>query len=144
MFDRIRASDRVLLFLNTLLLANVAALPFTTAVLARAISGGEGERTAAVVYGAWLVVGGIVFNAVWWWACTARLLTSDVSTAEARAYTRRYMVGPVAYSVGALLGLASWQAAIALFAVLIVFYWLPVTAGSGRRNARPAEVDASD
>jgi len=41
MFDHIRAADRVVLLLNTLLLVIVAFLPFTTSVLAR----GTAQRT---------------------------------------------------------------------------------------------------
>jgi uncharacterized membrane protein len=51
MFDHIRAADRVILLLNTLLLMIVAFLPFATSVLAGAVRSGHGLRTAVVVYG---------------------------------------------------------------------------------------------
>src|SRR4051812_13679869 len=46
MFDHIRAADRVVLLLNTLLLMAVAFLPFATSVLAGAMRDGHGQRTA--------------------------------------------------------------------------------------------------
>jgi hypothetical protein len=51
MFDHIRAADRVVLLLNTLLLMAVAFLPFATSVLAGALHSGDGQRTAVVFYG---------------------------------------------------------------------------------------------
>src|SRR5204863_7822031 len=51
MFDHIRAADRLVLLLNTLLLMVVAFLPFATFVLAGALRSGHGQRTAVVFYG---------------------------------------------------------------------------------------------
>jgi uncharacterized membrane protein len=51
MFDHIRAADRVVLLLNTLLLMVVAFLPFATSVLAGALRSGDGQRTAVPFYG---------------------------------------------------------------------------------------------
>ncbi len=51
MFDHIRAADRVVLLLNTLLLMVVVFLPFATSILAGAMRTGHGERTAVVLYG---------------------------------------------------------------------------------------------
>jgi len=48
MFDHIRAADRTVLLLNTLLLMVVAFLPFATSVLARALRSGHDQRTAVV------------------------------------------------------------------------------------------------
>jgi uncharacterized membrane protein len=51
MFDHIRAADRFVLLLNTLLLMVVAFLPFATSVLAEALRSGHGQRTAVAFYG---------------------------------------------------------------------------------------------
>src|SRR3954462_3462132 len=51
MFDHIRAADRTVLLLNTILLMVVAFLPFATSVLADALRNGEGQRTAVGFYG---------------------------------------------------------------------------------------------
>lgn len=50
MFDHIRAADRVILLVNTLLLMIVAFLPFATSVLASSLRSGHGQRTAVVFY----------------------------------------------------------------------------------------------
>ena len=65
MFDHIRAADRVILLLNTLLLMTVAFLPFTTSVLAGALHSGHGQRTAAVLYGIAFDATALTFNVVW-------------------------------------------------------------------------------
>jgi TMEM175 potassium channel family protein len=60
-FDHIRAADRVVLLLNTLLLMAVAFLPFATSVLAGALRSGHGQRTA--VLGVAVIA---AFNAFYW------------------------------------------------------------------------------
>ena len=62
-FDHIRAADRVVLFLNTLVLMAVAFLPFATSVLAGALRSGHGERTAVVFYALAFDVTALTFNA---------------------------------------------------------------------------------
>ena len=51
MFDHVRAADRGVLLLNTVLLMVVAFLPFATSVLAGALRDGHGQRTAVVFLG---------------------------------------------------------------------------------------------
>jgi TMEM175 potassium channel family protein len=135
MFEHIERGDRILLFLNVLLLMDVAFLPFPTAVMANAFQDGSGEKVAVVFYGATLVVGGVFFNAVWQYArWEHRLLGTHISSDEARAIGRRFMLGPVLYGIGIALGALNATAGVAVYAFLILFYWLP-----GRRapRARP-------
>jgi uncharacterized membrane protein len=65
MFDHIRAANRAVLLLNTLLLMVVAFLPFATSVLAEALHSGHGERTAVVLYCLAFDLTALTFNAVW-------------------------------------------------------------------------------
>jgi Endosomal/lysosomal potassium channel TMEM175 len=51
MFDHICSADRMVLFLNTLLLMDIAFLPFAAAVLSAAFGTGHGQRTTVVCYG---------------------------------------------------------------------------------------------
>ena len=76
MFDHIRAADRVVLLLNTLLLMVVAFLPFATSVLAGALRSGHGQRTAVVFYGIAFRLTALMFNAVWQYAATSPAGTS--------------------------------------------------------------------
>jgi Endosomal/lysosomal potassium channel TMEM175 len=65
MFDHIRSVDRTVLFLNTLLLMDIAFLPFAASVLAGAFGTGHGHRTAAVFYGIVFELAAILFNVIW-------------------------------------------------------------------------------
>ncbi|MBO0702898.1 MAG: DUF1211 domain-containing protein, partial [Candidatus Dormibacteraeota bacterium] len=127
MFERIGRGDRVLLFLNTLLLMDVAFMPFVASVLADAIRAGRGLTPAVVAYGSTLVVGGIFFNLVWEWARRRPGLLADrVNRGEVGRIALGFWAGPTCYLVGTLLGLVVPSAAIAIFAALILIYWLPV------------------
>jgi uncharacterized membrane protein len=139
MFDHIRRADRTLLFLNTLLLMNVAFLPFTTAVLAAALRSGQGLRVAVVVYGLALVIGGVFFNAIWEYARHEHQLLGDsIDPAGARTVSRRFLLGPALYALASVLGAILPVLGIAMFAGLILFYWLPVTAVPYRRTQEQA------
>ena len=126
MFDRIARADRMLVFLNALLLLDVAFVPFPAAVLARAFADGESEAIAVLVYGVVLTLGGVAFNAVWRYAAHHRRLLDDrTSDEEAARISRRFVVGPFAYTLATIVGVFVPAAGLALFAALIVFYWLP-------------------
>jgi TMEM175 potassium channel family protein len=83
MFDHIRAADRVVLLLNTLLLMVVAFLPFVTAVLAGALDSGHGQRTAVVFYAIAFAVTALTFNVLWQHARRQRLLSEALDGAGA-------------------------------------------------------------
>jgi uncharacterized membrane protein len=64
MFDHIRHADRLVLFLNTVLLMDIALLPFAAGVLANSFRDGQGERTAVVVHGIAFDVAAVLFNVI--------------------------------------------------------------------------------
>ena len=68
MFDHIRVADRTVLFLNTLLLMDIAFLPFAASVLSAAFRTGHGQRTAVVFYGIAFELAAVLFNVVWAYA----------------------------------------------------------------------------
>src|SRR5215467_7385166 len=77
MFDHIRHADRMVLFLNTALLMDIALLPFAAAVLANSFRSGQGERTAVVVHGIVFEVAALLFNLIWWYARRDRRLLAS-------------------------------------------------------------------
>jgi hypothetical protein len=104
MFDHIRAADRVVLLLNTLLLMAVAFLPFATSVLAGALRSGDGQRTAVAFYGIACDVTALTFNAVWQYARRHHLLRDALDFAGATAISRRFELALGWLTSGALLG----------------------------------------
>jgi uncharacterized membrane protein len=131
MFEHIERTDRLLMFINTLLLLVVAFVPFATAVLASTFRTGEGEPVAVVLYGLVMTAAGLLFNAIWRHAYRGRLMDSGVTDGGVRRMNRRILFGPLMYAVGAIAGYFVPILGVALFAGLILFYWLPIP----QRNA---------
>jgi uncharacterized membrane protein len=126
MFDHIRAADRVVLLLNTLLLMVVAFLPFATSVLAGALDSGDGQRTAVVFYGIAFAMAALTFNAVWQYARRHRLLGEALDSAGATAIGRRFQLALAWLASGALLGALLPVLGVAVIAAFNAFYWLPI------------------
>jgi TMEM175 potassium channel family protein len=132
MFDHIRAADRVVLLLNTLLLMVVAFLPFATSVLAGALRSGHGQRTAVVFYGIAFWVTALTFNGVWQYASRHRLLSEALDSAGATAIGRRFQLALAWLATGALLGALLPVLGVAVIAAFNAFYWLPIRGVSPR------------
>ncbi len=126
MFDHIRAADRLVLLLNTLLLMVVAFLPFATSVLADAFRDGHDERTAVVFYGIAFAVTALTFNGVWRYATRHRLLSGALDSAGATAIGRRFALAVAWLATGALLGAALPVLGVVVIVAFNAFYWLPI------------------
>jgi uncharacterized membrane protein len=133
MFDHIRAADRAVLLLNTLLLMAVAFLPFATSVLANAVRSRHGERTAVVFYAIAFDVTALTFNAVWQYASRRRLLNEALDDAGVDAISWRFRLALAWLAAGALLGALVPVLGLAVIAAFNAFYWLPIRG----ENPRP-------
>jgi len=142
MFDHIRHADRMVLFLNCVLLMDIAVLPFAAAVLANSFRTGQGERTAVVLHGIVFEVAALLFNIIWLYARRDRLLATTIDEAGARAIGRRFLLGLAWIGVGTLLGAAVPLLGAAVFVSFIIFFWLPISGEIG--VARPAPVPATE
>jgi uncharacterized membrane protein len=132
MFDHIRAANRTVLLLNTVLLMVVAFLPFATSVLAEALRSGHGERTAVAFYGIAFDVTALSFNAVWQYARRHGLLRDSLSAAGAKAIGRRFELAVAWLAAGALVGLLDPALGVALIVAFNAYYWLPIRGESPR------------
>jgi uncharacterized membrane protein len=127
MFDHIRSADRVVLFLNTVLLMDIAFLPFAASVLAQAFRHGEGQRTAVALHGLTLELAAILFNVIWWYVRhDRRLLASNIDAAGAKAIGRRFQLALAWIATGTLLGILFPPLGVAVIAAFIPYYWLPI------------------
>jgi uncharacterized membrane protein len=135
MFDHIRAADRIVLLLNTVLLMVVAFLPFVTSVIAGALRSGHGERTAVGLYGIAFAVTALTFNGVWQYACRRRLLSEALSPAGATAISRRFQLALAWLATGALVGALLPVLGVAVIVAFNAFYWLPIRGESPRAQA---------
>jgi uncharacterized membrane protein len=128
MFDHIRHADRMVLFLNTVLLMDVAFLPFAASVLAKAFREGSGERVAVVLHGAVFEIAAILFNIIWWHARRdPRRLADNIGPAGVRAVTRRFQLALAWIGLGTVLGGFLPILGVVIFTGFIVFYWLPIS-----------------
>jgi uncharacterized membrane protein len=126
MFDHIRAADRTVLLLNTVLLMVVAFLPFATSVLADALRDDEDQRTAVAFYGIAFGVTALAFNAVWQYARRRGLLSAALGPAGATAIGRRFQLALAWLATGALLGAVLPALGVAVIVAFNAFYWLPI------------------
>lgn len=137
MFDHIRIADRVVLFLNTVLLMDIALLPFAATVLARAFRNGHGENVAVVFHGLAFELAAILFNVIWWHARhNRRLLDSAIDPDGVRAISRRFQLALIWIAAGTLLGAFVPALGVAVIASFIPFYWLPISGEIGRMRRR--------
>ena len=129
MLDHIRTADWGMLLCNTLLLMSISFLPFPASVIAPAIEHG-GERVAVVLYGICFALASCCFSLNWFHACRAELFTGSMTPALRRRYNRRFYPASVGYGIGTGLGALYPPAGLAVFASLVVLYWLPGDPGS--------------
>jgi uncharacterized membrane protein len=132
MFDHIRAADRVVLLLNTLLLMVVAFLPFATSILAGALRDGDGQRTAVVFYALVFDATALSFNGVWQYARRHALLSEALDAEGATAIGRRFQLALVWLTAAAVLGLALPLLGVVVVAAFNAYYWLPIRGESPR------------
>jgi uncharacterized membrane protein len=137
MFDQIRSADRVVLFLNTVLLMDIAFLPFAASVLAQAFRDGHGQRTAVVFHGLAFELAAILFNLVWWYAChDRRLLVTTIDSAGVKAIAGRFRLALAWIATGTLLGALLPPLGVAVIAAFIPYYWLPIAGEIARAKRR--------
>jgi uncharacterized membrane protein len=137
MFDHIRAANRPVLLLNTLVLMAVAFLPFATSVLADAVRRGHGEQTAVAFYGITFWLTALAFNAVWLYASRHRMLSEALGSAAGTAIGRRFRLALGWLASGAVLGALVPVMGLAVIAAFNVFYWLPIrgeSPGAGQKE----------
>ncbi|HZM75354.1 MAG TPA: TMEM175 family protein [Candidatus Limnocylindrales bacterium] len=137
MFDHIRSVDRTVLFLNTLLLMDIAFLPFAAAVLSAAFRTGHGQRTAVVFYGIVFEVAALLFNVIWEYARRGhRLLGRTIDAVGSRAIGRRFRLALAWIAAGTLLGVLLPVLGLAVIAAFIPYYWLPIPGEIARAKPR--------
>jgi uncharacterized membrane protein len=114
--------DRVLMFLNLMLLLVVGFLPFPTKLVAQYLQQ-SGDQAAVLAYCATFVVMSIVYN-VWWRYASGnrRLIRDDVPDSTVRAISRAFNPGVPMYAVVFLIAFVSPLASVILTFAIAAFY----------------------
>jgi uncharacterized membrane protein len=128
LFSGLGHVDRVLLFLNLLLLLFVVAIPFTTATLADYLrQGGTNAHIAAALYGVVMTGMGISFTLVFGWAISRGLMTEAMAKKARRAAQLRFGLGTVVYIIATGVSFLSAPAALACYGAVAAYYVLEHT-----------------
>ena len=139
-FSRLRSVDHSILMLNLLLLLTVSVLPFTTALMAAYLKEGEGERLAAGIYGASLLVMGGTFVLANRQILLKRpqLLKESIDPETARRLLTFAALGQIPYVLAVALAVVSPYVTLAICGLTAVYYSLPIaTRGAGIRSGTP-------
>jgi TMEM175 potassium channel family protein len=124
-FRIIAATDRGLMFANSLLLASISFLPFPTRVLADNMrSSGSDRQAALLAYGATMVVIAICFNIFWRYACHRGLVSDEVPPSTIAEINRAYAFGPIIYGAAMLLSFFAAWLSVAVWLGFAVFWQL--------------------
>jgi uncharacterized membrane protein len=114
--------DRTFMFVNLLLLLDVAFIPFPTKLVADYLQK-DGEGAAAIAYTATLLVMAFLYTIWWRYARDGRrLIAATVDDAELRAIDRGFAPGLPIYTIVFVLAFFSPLAAVILTLVLAAFY----------------------
>jgi len=114
--------DRPFMFINLLLILDVAFIPFPTKLVAEYLRH-DGERPAVIAYAGTLLLMAVLFTIWWRYARTGRrLIAPAVSDGELRAIDRGFAPGLPLYTLVFLLAFLSPLTAVILTLVLAAFY----------------------
>jgi uncharacterized membrane protein len=113
-------ADRVLLFLNLLLLMGIVFIPFPTALIGEHIRD-SGAKSAALSYGCTGVYIAILFSVFWHYG-RLHVLRPDADAKEVSGITRSYLPGLPLYLGATLIAFASPVASVCMYAGIAVFF----------------------
>ena len=115
--------DRVLLFVNLVLLLFVTTIPFTTSTLASFLrEGGTDARLAALLYGVSMEGMAVSFTVMLRHMVRRQLLHEPVDAATGRRAVRRFGLGTLVYPLVVAVGMVSAPVMLLLYAALTGFY----------------------
>ena len=127
MFRHIQQVDYALLIINAFFLMCIAFIPFVTSLLTKYIMSPTEQHTAAIVYGATLLLNGILFNSIWWYAVgKRRLVRRDFDAQAVQRITRGYLFGLPFYALAIVLSLLNVELSLAFYIVIDLMYFLPM------------------
>jgi uncharacterized membrane protein len=123
LFQSFTKTDRTLLFLNLVLLLFIVAIPFATSTMASYLRGGGADaHLAAAVYAVVLEGMALSFGAIFVWSIRQERRHAPLPVGAARTAILRFSIGSLVYVVAIGAAFVSAWAAIALIALVAVYY----------------------
>jgi uncharacterized membrane protein len=137
--------DRVLFYLNLLLLMTIVFLPYPTGILGDRLQSGDGATTAAVFYSAAMTVNAAAWAAVWLYASSGRrLLNASFPEQQRSAATSAFTSGTLIYPLTIVVAFVNAYACLAVHAALAVFYAFDPVTRRAERDAGRSDGDDRD
>jgi uncharacterized membrane protein len=136
MIGRLREADRMILFLNLLLLMSIAILPFATNLMAAYLRESNGQHLAAAVYSGAFLLMALFFSMLNRHILLVKheKLTQQLSPERRRQILTRSITGSVPYAIATALALVSSYLTLAICAAVAIFYTLPIASGGEAQN----------
>jgi uncharacterized membrane protein len=133
---RLRETDRMILFLNLLLLMSIGILPFATRLMAAYLKQSHGQHLAMAIYGGAFMVMGVCFSALNRHILLVKpdLLATDLPAEQRRRILARSISGVVPYAVATALAVVSPYLTLAICIGLAIFYALPIGSGGKQQS----------
>jgi uncharacterized membrane protein len=121
LFKSFGSIDRVMVFLNLILLFFVVLIPFATTTMATYLQrGGADAHLAAAVYELVFEAMSLAFFIVFWWSIRRGLLV--VPPSQQTAAIVRFSIGNLAYIVAIGVAFVSPASALAISALVALYY----------------------
>lgn len=121
-FLSIKRADRMLLWINILILMAISLIPFTTALIGEYVT----ARLPVMVYGVNLVCVGLLLELHWRYATKGhRLVDADLDPALIRSVSQVILLGPAIYLAAIALCFVSTWISIALYLLVNFLYMIP-------------------
>lgn len=141
LFRNFSEIDRVLLFLNLLMLFFIVTIPFATATIAGYLghSGPDAALAAAIYQGVFLGMS-LSFGGLFWWSIRCQHLKTPLTGAGARSALIRFAGGNVAYASAIGIAFLSAPASLLIGGLVAVYYMFeqtPAQDPGGPGNRQP-------
>jgi uncharacterized membrane protein len=132
-FHYIKFADHNYHWLNILLIAFVALVPFSTALFAKFYL----DEIAIIVYGSNLIMIGLIMYVQWLYATrNHRLIDKELPLNVIRFAKIRSIFPPIMYSIALLMGMINFKISMVIFTVVPLLYILPFFQPIWRRLAK--------
>lgn len=122
-FERLQHADRALLWYNNALLFWLCFIPFPTAFVGKHLF----QPVPVMLYGLVMFLMAFCFALMHYHAYRKRLFYKDISQAFLRRENIRSLAAPFLYALSVLVAWYSVEAALVLFVLVPVLYFLPMS-----------------
>jgi uncharacterized membrane protein len=136
MIGRLREADRMILFLNLLLLMSIGVIPFATRLMAAYLRQSHGQHLATGLYSGSFLVMAVFFSMTnrHILLAKAHLLHHELPVEQRRQILFRSISGVVPYAIATALAVVSAYLTLAICAALGIFYAFPIGSGGNELN----------